>query len=257
MIGEVDPEWWGLQDSKADDFWEFTVPLKFHDVLQNREGQFDAIIVDEGQDFRREWFEVLNCLLEDPKGGRFVVFYDDGQDIFNRWNDLPWGASGSARKHLKHNCRNTKSIVQLVKDHCDYEMESFERSPVGETPIVRVVENREIEQKRLVEDVSALLADGIRAEQLVFLLNEAKPNSCIAELNQIQGQRIKAIGRYFPDRNAELQYSNIRMFKGLESDVVFVLGLHDRTEAEIDAAVYTQGTRARTLLYVYRPKTSA
>jgi len=254
LIEDADPDWWGEQDSQAEDFWEFAVPMKFADIAHHHSGKFDAIIVDEGQDFRKEWFEVLSSLLVDPDNGRFIVFYDDGQDIFRRWNDLPWGGSGIARKQLKNNCRNTKSIVDFVNDHFDCEMESFARSPEGKATVERTVEDREAEQKILIEDVSQLLGEGINPKQIVLLLNEPRRDSCIADLAEIKNQEIKAIGRYFPDRDAELQYSTIRLFKGLESDVVFVFGLHGCSEEEFNEAVYTQGTRARSLLYIYRPK---
>jgi superfamily I DNA and RNA helicase len=48
------------------------------------------------------------------------------------------------------------------------------------------------------------------------------------------------------------EITNIRLFKGLEADVVFLLGLTAKDQRTGKLQVYTQGSRARTLLYVSR-----
>jgi superfamily I DNA and RNA helicase len=43
---------------------------------------FDAIIVDEAQDFEDTWWIPLPELLRDPQDGVFYVFFDDNQRIY-------------------------------------------------------------------------------------------------------------------------------------------------------------------------------
>lgn len=55
---------------------------------------YDAILVDEGQDFRREWWELLQKALNVP--GEMWLVADNTQDIYGRstrWTDL--GAQGA------------------------------------------------------------------------------------------------------------------------------------------------------------------
>ena len=116
-IDQADPDWWNTHYRKNDDsFWEEEISLKLVDLAHDEADRFDAIIVDEGQDFKPDWFEFLEELLVDSEESRFVVFYDEHQDRFGRWKDLPWGKKGAARKQLTENCCNTKSIINYLND---------------------------------------------------------------------------------------------------------------------------------------------
>lgn len=254
LISEDDPEWWGENSTKTDDFWNIDVPLRLLDVPLAADAKYDVVIVDEGQDFKPDWYEILETLLEDPVNGRFVVFYDDLQDIFGHWDDLPWGTKNVARKVLSKNCRNTKSIIQFLSEVHPCEIQAFERSPTGEPVVERLAASIEEEQQQLVSDVKALMAGGVLPEQIVLVLNQPRQDSCIANLDQIGRYKIKAIGRTYRERSDAIRYTNIRLFKGLEADVVFLLGLYGEESLHSRRQIYTQGSRARTLLYVSRIK---
>ena len=116
IIEKSDPDWWQA-NRENENFWEEEVPLKLMDSPVDPSHQYDAIVIDEGQDFKPEWFEYLEGLLTDPDDGHFVVFYDEHQDIFGRWSELPCGSRGVARKQLTENCRNTKSIIHYLNDN--------------------------------------------------------------------------------------------------------------------------------------------
>ena len=89
-IDASDPNWWNTNYRKSDDsFWEEDVSLKLVDLTVDDTDKYDVIIVDEGQDFKKDWFEFLDGLLIDSEESRFVVFYDEHQDVFGRWSDLP------------------------------------------------------------------------------------------------------------------------------------------------------------------------
>ena len=250
IIASADAEWWGQNSRRDDDFWNLEVPLRLHDLVGNENQKYDAIVVDEGQDFKKSWFEILDCLLQDPAHGRFVVFYDDQQDIFGHWEDLPWGNTGIPRKVLSKNCRNTKSIVRYLQQHCNNDMGSFERSPEGLAVIERRAANCEDERADLLHDVTQLLKEGVQPGRIVLILNSPRQQSSIANLTHIGKFRLEAMGRSYRDDSAALQYTNIRLFKGLEADVIFLLGGSNTDAALSESQLYTQGSRARTLLYV-------
>jgi superfamily I DNA and RNA helicase len=84
---------------------------------------FDAIFVDEGQDFEPEEYKLLLDLLRpDPETGErcLVVFYDDAQNLYARrrpnWKDdvgIDVG-KGDRSRVMKECFRNTREIVDLA-----------------------------------------------------------------------------------------------------------------------------------------------
>jgi superfamily I DNA and RNA helicase len=70
--------------------------------------RFDAIVVDEGQDFAESWWDAVLAALRDPDEGALYVFSDEGQRIFAR-QGRPAGELESFP--LVENLRNTKQIA--------------------------------------------------------------------------------------------------------------------------------------------------
>ena len=71
------------------------------DVLPER---YEAIICDEGQDFREEFWVPLELLLADCDRSPLYVFYDDNQNIYARASTFPIRGEPFP---LTVNCRNT------------------------------------------------------------------------------------------------------------------------------------------------------
>jgi hypothetical protein len=76
--------------------------------------RFDAIIVDEGQDFSDERWLCLQQLLSDPDSGIYYVFFDSEQGIYEQSANLPVRISDTV---LTRNCRNTDQIHQQLLDY--------------------------------------------------------------------------------------------------------------------------------------------
>ena len=74
------------------------------DVLPER---YEAIICDEGQDFREDFWVVLELLLADYDQSPFYIFYDDNQNIYARASTFPIHGEPFS---LTTNCRNTTPI---------------------------------------------------------------------------------------------------------------------------------------------------
>lgn len=250
-INASDPDWWNSNYRKDDkSFWEEDVSLKLVDLPLNEDDKYDVIIVDEGQDFKRDWFEFLDGLLVDSEESRFVVFYDEHQDVFGRWSDLPWGEKGAARKQLTENCRNTKSIIKYLNEKRPTGMKPFNRSPEGEKVVESLADSPEEAKALFLEDINNVLNEGVNTGQIVVLINPNKTDSCLSEVTKIGRIKFESIARYYNERARSIQFTTINMFKGLEADVVFVMA-YGISEEKIAEILYAQGSRARTLLYVY------
>jgi SEFIR domain len=74
---------------------------------------FDAVIVDEGQDFPPEWWVLVEDLLRDGgDGGTFYVFADDQQALLPFRNTYP---IDGPPMHLSRNCRNSGAVFDVMR----------------------------------------------------------------------------------------------------------------------------------------------
>jgi Nuclease-related domain len=67
-------------------FWEHDLPLKMADLATCLDPgkRFDAVVVDEAQDFADAWWNPILASLRDDETGGIYVFSDEGQRVFDR-----------------------------------------------------------------------------------------------------------------------------------------------------------------------------
>jgi len=83
------------------------------EIVEKVGGVFDAIIVDEGQDFLESWWFPLLMLLKDS--GSLHVYYDTRQQLWGPPRDLPQEVTLDAQVlNLTENVRNTKPIHDVT-----------------------------------------------------------------------------------------------------------------------------------------------
>ena len=81
--------------------------------------QYDAILIDEGHDFRPEWLKLVVQMV-DPKTNALLVLYDDAQSIYDAGKKKNFsfksvGIQAQGRTTiLKVNYRNTQEILQFA-----------------------------------------------------------------------------------------------------------------------------------------------
>lgn len=251
LTEEVDQNWWDAHEKKDDDFWHIELPSRLLEIPQKMLPRFDAVIVDEGQDFKPEWFEFLQGLLRDSTETFFTVFLDEHQDIFHHWKSFPC-LPPPARKVLTKNCRNTRSIVDYLNSVYPTGMNFFERSPVGQPIVDRRVANAIDEQTQIVRDVKHLVNnEQITPGAIVILLNSPKADSSLANTRAIGGFPLESTYERYDPTAKKIYYSTIEIFKGLEADVVLVVLGHRYQPGETANAIYVQGSRAKHRLYIY------
>ena len=252
LVQANDPDWWEMEKEKNDEFWQLALPSKLLEIQDEHQPKFDVIIVDEGQDFKPEWYEYLQTLLKSKDESQFCVFLDEHQDIFGHWKHFPCSPS-PARKVLTKNCRNTKSIVDFLNYAYPTQMGYFDRSPIGVPVVEKTVRNDVEEQTQLVRDIKNLVENNnIKPGAIVIILNSSKEESCLAGTKAIgRFPLVSTYGRYDPSAK-QIYYTTIEIFKGLEADVVLLVFGPNLSVQEQAKALYVQGSRAKHLLYVYR-----
>ena len=82
--------------------------------------QYDAVLIDEGHDFRPEWFKLVVQMIH-PDTNSLLVLYDDAQSIYNgpkklRFSFSSVGVQAKGRTTiLKLNYRNTAEILSVAR----------------------------------------------------------------------------------------------------------------------------------------------
>lgn len=225
--------------SPGSSFWSEEAPLLLLDAAKVLATKFDAILIDEGQDFPDEWLEVLDTLSE-ADDGFFYVFADVEQDLWGRLADR---LANLPEMVLDTNCRNTFQIATRVGNVVN--RRSSERLVVGPEPVWIDAKDARRMVPLIVAQVAKLLEEGFEDSEIVvlvedpFLVRQLRSatvgSACFAAFGEV-GIVVETIGR----------------FKGLEAQCV-VLCLRAEPDSEPDKAAYVGLSRAKTILKVVAP----
>ncbi len=103
-------------------------------------GQYDAVLIDEGHDFRSEWLKLVVQMI-DPKSNSLMVLYDDAQSIYEhtkkqKFSFKSLGIQAQGRTTiLKINYRNTQEILSVAASFAKELLSSADADEDG-VPIV-------------------------------------------------------------------------------------------------------------------------
>lgn len=108
-----------LRTHETVQFWERDLPLQMTDLAAQLDPghRFDAIVVDEAQDFAGAWWDPLLAALKDDESGGLYVFTDEGQRVFHRHGSPP---APLVPLILDHNVRNTRQIANAFQPLVDH-----------------------------------------------------------------------------------------------------------------------------------------
>jgi hypothetical protein len=83
------------------------------DAIVNSRRSYDAIIVDEAQDFRPEWWVLVEAALAEKAGGFLYIFHDDKQQLDRKY--VPDYPIAEPHLDLSRNIRNSGNVYKVVK----------------------------------------------------------------------------------------------------------------------------------------------
>lgn len=177
--------------------------------------KYEAILVDEGQDFGESRLYALYQLLREDDS-QWLFFADWTQDVYQKHSETPLGAE--VVFHLYHNCRNTESVNAATNRYCSMHVSPMPDSPTGESPLIEQRSSPEAIAVRAWEIIHELQPLG----GAVILGPYKLENSCMARASRGYGleltQDISKLGV-----SGTVFYSTIRSFKGLEAGVVVLV----------------------------------
>jgi hypothetical protein len=233
------------------EYYETILPEMLMRVVDENGPMFDAIIVDEGQDFKETYWIALVSLLKE-KDGIFYVFYDDNQNLYGGTASLK-GIIDEEPFFLPENCRNTKSIHKVVntfyKTSYDDQKRIICNGPEGRTPILFIYHDSNDLLRSLQKILNKLInEEHIRAEDIVILTPHASQKS---ELKTGVKLGNFLLSDRFPERKNEIQVTTIHRFKGLERKVVLIAEIDNRYMYNPEILMYVGSSRARTHLLFF------
>ena len=232
----------GVDDN---DFYNRAIPEAFYELAGDSEDRYDALIVDEGQDFTTDyWISIGHLLRED---GYFYIFYDRDQNVFG--TDMAFPIEGP-RFVLTENCRNTRAICSYVSDYATQEMRTMSRSPGG-LPVQETMHPSPAGRRRRVAAILHDLVDeqGLSPSQIVILGGHRIDNTSVPPGSRVGDFTVMEGGGKGPNT---VRYNTYMKFKGCEADVVILLDVDRHDDRWSNRAVYTTASRAKHLLYVVR-----
>lgn len=100
--------------------------------------KYNAIFVDEAQDFTEEWASIIRLLLDDPEGSRLGVFFDDVQVLREESFGNGFGI-GELPYLLRENIRNTANIYNWTAEKTNLGTDMVANPVEGPTPTTEIV----------------------------------------------------------------------------------------------------------------------
>ncbi|MFM9376715.1 NERD domain-containing protein [Gordonia sp. VNK21] len=230
-----------VRTAQTQDFWEHELPAEMTRLAQELtpERRFDAIVVDEAQDFADGWWPPLLAALTDPEESGIFLFSDEAQRVFDRTGSPPVPLVPLV---LDHNLRNTRQIASSFSPLVGQRM----RLRGGDGPEVTVVPCAREEAVDVADDqIEALMDAGWRPEDLALLTTGSRHPEQVAR----NEDGPEAYWDTFWDTD-QVFYGHVLGFKGLERRAV-VLALNEKEIQERSPErLYVGLSRARDQLVV-------
>lgn len=229
------------------DLYEVQLPNALGYSLEILPDRYDAIVCDEGQDFREEFWVPLEMLLLDYERAPLYVFYDDNQNIYARTVTFPIQDEPFT---LTTNCRNTAPIHLAAYKY--YKGVPVSPSEIeGDDVQFEVALGLDAQAIKINARIVDLIArQGVGAGDIVVLIADApRKANYYANLRRLPLPKPAIwLEEGIRDNNTVL-IDTVQRFKGLESAIV-ILWAEKLQMVKIEELLYVGMSRAKSLLIV-------
>jgi hypothetical protein len=233
------------------EYFERELPGLLEEAAGRLGPRYDAVVVDEAQDFREWWWPSLLSLHRRPDDGPLYLFADDNQNLYG--GALPIADGETRCPPLPANLRNTKAIHDFVSVFYEGGIRATSKGPPGRPP--------EILGYRDDEDLAHLLAvvlhnlvegEHVPLDDIVVLTPSGKEKSRLRARERVDGFRLSDTVQ-----PGTVLTASVHGFKGLERPVVILAELGDKHLDDVGPYVYVGGSRARNHLIVLAAEPTA
>lgn len=208
--------------------------------------KFDAIIVDEAQDFGEEYWLPIEMLLRSEVESTLFLFLDHNQAIYNRVATIPIKQDIF---YLTRNCRNTKPIHDAAYSY--YQGETTDPPDIEGAPIEAITATSSKEQARKLHAkiVELLVNEQVNASQICVLVPSLGHSARYDELRTLPLPKPVTWDFEGAGGSNLLRVETVLRFKGLEADIV-LWWIGDDARAFDNATRYVTISRAKSRLII-------
>lgn len=214
------------------------------DVLDER---FDAVVVDEAQDFSDEYWLGVEMLLRDQENGHLYIFVDENQALYPRKAKLP---VEDEPFYLTNNCRNTTPIHEAGYRY-------YQGNPIdppelfGQDVLWTALDKTEAQADEIAKRVRQWVrVEGLKLEEVVVLVAKRPKVFQYELLNQRAGAAGVEWSFEAHGKPRCLLVDTVARFKGLEAQAIALWIGDEVVDEENWETVYVGTTRAKTLLAI-------
>ena len=223
-------------------FFDYDLPQVLEDHAAAHGPRFDAVVVDEAQDFLPHWWSALDAVCADGADAIRYLFYDDGQCLRDHRPAVP-GADEAIV--LRTNWRNTQAIHAWLGRAEPRLRETPCAAPAGvPVEVERLTAGHEQTLRRILHRLVG--TGGLRPEDIVILTGRNPHKSKVAELTQPVGPVVVSA----EGGPGVVRLCSVQAFKGLEAPVVILTELDGYAPARARALFYVGASRAMNHLIV-------
>lgn len=253
------------RESKAKEEYFESLPANFDralDILRHGQSKksapsnrfFDALLIDEGQDFENGWLDTTLKLLKDSEHGTVRFFYDPAQTLYAR--DVLGNETINTMPVMVLPCgyRSTRKILDWICSETDIRIPCYDNTPLGKNVEVRFYTDPQKQAEMLRKEVERLQRKKVEPKDILVVSLHSRNHS---GLKSPDSEMFK-----WSDVNESLDSQKInivsaRRYKGLNSRVVI---LCDMTASQSDPGfpysdshlLLVAATRAREHLIVFK-----
>jgi hypothetical protein len=240
QIRQERPEW---------DLFDHVLPealVRSADIVGVR---FDAIVVDEGQDFRSDFWFPIELFLASEERGIFYIFFDENQRLYMDTLHLPVTTVPFV---LTRNCRNATAIHDVA-------YKFYMGDPIDSSKIVGdvvVVEGLSLpgNARHIAKTITELIvSESVDPDDICVLVAGAPKLDYFDALEATtipRSARWSSVSDGSANTSKEITLTTVYQFKGLESHIVFLWGMETASRSERAELFYVGASRAKTRLYI-------
>lgn len=200
-------------------FWNEQAPellMQASEILPDS-FRFDAVIVDEGQDFQELWWHSLDSIFVTPHRKKcFYVFFDPNQILYLK-EELRLPDELGTPYPLNQNCRNSPQIAE----YCEMLVENEFDDRNHKLEVFQVSSRKAGFEKisELVSQLSKPKSGGLKPSQIAVLVPGYPVDDWPAKFKKLPVVRDLDAWR----KNQGILIESFARFKGLEADAVIIL----------------------------------